>query len=84
MMAGGLMSGCMDPVEQFITKTDALPPSEQPPNWEETRRRMRRPAPVVGASAPDFSLPTVDGSETITRSQFHRDRPLVLIFGSFT
>ena len=31
----------------------------------------------VGDSAPDFTLKTVDGTATITRSTFHPDRPLV-------
>lgn len=39
--------------------------------------------PRVGEEAPDFTLPTHDGSRTITLSQ-SRGRPVVLIFGSFT
>ncbi len=39
--------------------------------------------PKVGDAAPDFSLPTHDGGQTITLSQ-RRGKPVVLIFGSFT
>lgn len=40
--------------------------------------------PDVGAPAPDFSLSTSDGRKTITLSDHHGSRPVVLIFGSFT
>jgi hypothetical protein len=42
------------------------------------------PGPRVGASAPDFTLPTQDGNGEITLSQFRGKKPVVLIFGSFT
>jgi len=45
---------------------------------------MAHAVPAVGAVAPDFTFKTVDGSTAITRSKFHPDRPLVLVFGSFT
>jgi thiol-disulfide isomerase/thioredoxin len=37
----------------------------------------------VGAEAPDFSLPTLDGMETVRLSS-RRGRPVVLFFGSYT
>jgi hypothetical protein len=85
MIATAMLFGaCADPAEDFIRRTDAMPPDQRPPHWEETRRLMLRPAPRVGEPAPDFTLVTVDGSQRITRSKFHPDRPLMLIFGSFT
>lgn len=39
--------------------------------------------PAVGRPAPDFTLPGTDGKE-ISLHQFRGDRPLVLVFGSFT
>ncbi len=39
--------------------------------------------PKLGAEAPDFTLPTHDGSQTISLSK-SRGKPVILIFGSFT
>jgi Ca2+-binding EF-hand superfamily protein len=39
--------------------------------------------PVVGRPAPDFTLPGPDGKE-ISLHAYRGDRPLVLVFGSFT
>jgi len=39
--------------------------------------------PAVGQAAPDFTLPGPDGKELSLR-EYRRDRPLVLVFGSFT
>ena len=37
-----------------------------------------------GERAPDFSLQTTDGTQTFTLSEFEGDRPVALIFGSYT
>ena len=39
---------------------------------------------VAGDSAPDFTLPTHDGSTTVMLSSFRGDKPVVLVFGSYT
>jgi hypothetical protein len=39
---------------------------------------------AVGDPAPDFALPTPDRSRTIKLSDEWRERPVVLIFGSYT
>jgi hypothetical protein len=39
---------------------------------------------AVGDPAPDFSLPTLDHSRTVTLSEEWREKPVVLIFGSYT
>ena len=39
--------------------------------------------PAVGDPAPDFTLPTPDGKD-VSLGEVRRDRPLVLVFGSFT
>ncbi len=53
----------------------------------------RRPRPredelnaraAAGRIAPDFTLATPDGTRTVTLSSFAGDRPVALIFGSFT
>ena len=41
------------------------------------------PGPKLGDEAPDFTLPTHDGKQTITLSK-SRGKPVILIFGSFT
>ncbi len=40
--------------------------------------------PAVGDPAPDFTLSTRDRKQSVTLSQFRGERPVVLIFGSFT
>lgn len=80
--------GCAMSDEQitadFISHMDAKPPKERLPNWETTKALMLREAPTVGSEAPDFTLATNDGSDTFRLSQFEGDRPVVLIFGSWT
>ena len=46
--------------------------------------RARAGAVSAGAVAPDFRLPTLDRSATVQLSQFRGDRPVVLVFGSYT
>jgi hypothetical protein len=40
--------------------------------------------PQVGQEAPDFTLPTEDGSQQYSLSRWRGKKPVVLIFGSFT
>jgi hypothetical protein len=83
-----LLIGCAPTAEQkaaqFMARMDAAPPSERVPNWEHTRAMMLRQPPAVGDPAPDFSLTTCDGSQSIRLSEFRAGRPVVLIFGSWT
>jgi hypothetical protein len=44
----------------------------------------RRGRTDVGGPAPDFSLPTIDRSQTVTLSSFRGKQPVVLVFGSYT
>lgn len=71
-------------VEQWIARMDAKPPEEQVPNWPEIRKLMMRDAPAVGEAAPDFTLKTPDGAETVRLSALRENKPVVLIFGSWT
>ncbi len=41
-------------------------------------------APRVGDLAPDFTLQDVTGEHSVTLSSFRGDRPVALVFGSFT
>jgi len=38
----------------------------------------------VGDAAPDFVLKTVDGTAQVTLSSFRDQKPVVLVFGSYT
>jgi hypothetical protein len=38
----------------------------------------------VGDSAPDFALPLLKGDRTVTLSNEYRQKPVVLVFGSYT
>jgi hypothetical protein len=37
-----------------------------------------------GDPAPDFTLPTLDHKSQVTLSSFHGQKPVVLVFGSYT
>ena len=41
-------------------------------------------APKVGDMAPDFELTDVTGEHRVRLSQFRGERPVALVFGSFT
>ena len=81
-----MTSGCRttDPAAKFMAEMEHAPAQKRPPHWEQTKSLMARPAPKVGEPAPDFTLRTLDGSQAVTRSAYQAERPLVLIFGSFT
>ncbi len=40
--------------------------------------------PTLSDDAPDFTLTTQDGSQTISLHEQHADKPVVLVFGNFT
>lgn len=82
----GALVGCTtsDPAADFMAEMDALPPEKQLPNWATTRALMMRKPPKVGDDAPDFTLTAREGDATTRLSQFREDRPVVLIFGSWT
>ena len=46
--------------------------------------RARAGTVNVGYAAPDFRLPTVDRRSAVQLSSFRGDRPVVLVFGSYT
>lgn len=58
--------------------------------WEVIREtkhwmdRYEKAAPRAGDPAPDFELCDVDGQNPIRLSQFRGDKPVALVFGSFT
>src|SRR4051812_20357062 len=50
------------------------------PLWMSARRGTLQ----VGDSAPDFALPTLHGDGMVRLSDEYRQRPVVLVFGSYT
>lgn len=50
------------------------------PLWMHARRGPVAP----GDTAPDFTLPRLDGSGKVRLSEFRGSRPVVLVFGSYT
>jgi hypothetical protein len=48
------------------------------------QREFDAAAPRVGDLAPDFELPLAGGGGTLRLSQFQGQKPVALIFGSFT
>ena len=89
-----LMAGCasapekpqeeVDMAARYIATMDAKPPEERVPDWDETKRLMLRKAPAVGDEAPDFELPREDGSGHARLSALWSEKPVVLVFGSYT
>lgn len=51
-----------------------------PPLWEKAREGVLR----IGDSAPEFLLETADHSRTVALSSFRGEKPVVLVFGSYT
>jgi hypothetical protein len=45
---------------------------------------LNKLAPKAGDLAPDFNLSDISGTESITLSDFRGEKPVALIFGSFT
>ena len=48
------------------------------------QKRLDQLAPQAGDMAPDFTLQTIAGTETLTLSDFRGQKPVALIFGSYT
>jgi hypothetical protein len=52
--------------------------------FETMWNRARAGSLRVGDPAPDFTLRTADGTASVRLSSFRGDRPVVLVFGSYT
>jgi peroxiredoxin len=48
------------------------------------QKRFEAQAPKVGDYAPNFELRDSSGSNPVKLSEFHGQRPVALVFGSFT
>ena len=66
-----------------------LAPKDSPRNLQDVLadpgyRDLTRPKVAEGEPAPDFELPLVDGGGTARLSELLRERPVALVFGSYT
>ncbi len=55
--------------------------------WKRIRERQKEldaSAPKAGDVAPDFELRDVNGENPVWLSEFREQKPVALIFGSFT
>ena len=52
--------------------------------FETLWNRARAGGVAVGEEAPDFRLPTLDRRSSVQLASFRGDRPVVLVFGSYT
>lgn len=48
------------------------------------QKKLDRQAPKAGDMAPDFTLTDSSGTDTVTLSQFRGEKPVALVFGSYT
>lgn len=84
-VSAGLYVAMRQPPERFGAIMSKVPLSAMMvlpfrPLWMSARAGQLR----VGGPAPDFALPTTDRSRTVRMSEEWRERPVVLIFGSYT
>jgi hypothetical protein len=52
--------------------------------FETMWKKARAGSVHVGDTAPDFTLPRLDHTGTVTLSAFRGSKPVVLVFGSYT
>jgi hypothetical protein len=72
-------------------RASAAPPGSDGPTMEVLLKGLLfgelgslREGPVINGQGPDFELETQDGKRTIRLSTFRDQKPVVLVFGSFT
>jgi hypothetical protein len=85
LSAGGLYFAMNEPPERFGAIMARVPSAAMmvlpfKSLWMRARQGNLR----VGDRAPDFILPRLDGTGSIRLSAEWQDRPVVLIFGSYT
>ena len=48
------------------------------------QKMLNTQAPKAGDLAPDFTLTDISGTESVTLSNYREQKPVALIFGSYT
>jgi hypothetical protein len=69
--------------ERMTAFMNAMPPEEREAKMKFMAERETL-APAVGAEAPDFELPTLEGGGRVRLSAFRGRKSVALIFGSYT
>jgi hypothetical protein len=83
--AAALYTAMMQPPERFGAIMAHVPmPAMMVLPFEPLWMSARGGSLKTGDTAPDFSLPTLDRTRQVSLSQEFRERPVVLIFGSYT
>jgi hypothetical protein len=83
--AGSLYTAMRQPPERFGAIMSKVPlPAMMILPFRPLWMSARAGHLAVGDAAPDFALPTTDHSRTVSLSEQWRERPVVLIFGSYT
>lgn len=52
--------------------------------YTKLQKNLDRKAPKAGDMAPDFTLSDVKGEESVKLSDFRDQKPVALVFGSYT
>jgi hypothetical protein len=85
LAGAGLYVAMLQPPETFGAVMSRLPSASMivlpfKPLWMFARAGALR----VGDQAPDFTLPILHGDRSVSLSREYREKPVVLIFGSYT
>jgi cytochrome oxidase Cu insertion factor (SCO1/SenC/PrrC family) len=78
-----LPASCPTQLPVILPSLQTLPPVTCPATREAKNSEFNQVGPAVGETAIDFSLESTTG-ERITLSTLLAEKPVVLIFGSFT
>lgn len=85
----GLLAGVDADADGSLSRSEVLVFHERrgggaPWVWQEELPSDQALRPLMGLPAPDLTLAPLDGGTSVTLSSFEGDRPVALIFGSYT
>jgi hypothetical protein len=85
LLTAGLYCAMLRPPESFGAIAAHIPmPAFMVLPFRPLWMSARAGSLAAGDPAPDFELPTVDHNAKVKLSDVYRERPVVLIFGSYT
>jgi hypothetical protein len=85
LLVGALFAAMRRPPEQFSRVMSYVPmPAFLILPFKSLWLAAREGSLQIGDPAPDFDLPLVDGSGKVRLSSFRGEKPVVLVFGSYT